>query len=87
MSKKQILIFLVYVNEDSTTFLYTFEKGGQEIIFLEGAKKFSFPPSKVYEKVEMSTTTKLEFGFGVLVLRIRFQYIQWIEQMLPKIIP
>ena len=64
MSKNQIIIFFVGVNENSTTFLYTFEKGGQENGFLEGEKKFSFPPfSKVYRKVEMSTTKNLEFGF------------------------
>ena len=39
-----MLIFFVGVNENSTTFLYTFEKGGQENIFLEGEKKFSCPP-------------------------------------------
>ena len=33
MSKNQILIFFVGVNENSTTFLYTFEKGGQENVF------------------------------------------------------
>ena len=37
------------------TFLYTFEKGGQENVFLEGEKSFLF---KCYNKVEMSTTTK-----------------------------
>ena len=52
------------------TFLYTFEKEGQENVFLEG-EKFSFPPfSKVYKKVQMSTTKKiwnLVFSFMYLV--------------------
>ena len=30
------------VNENSMTFLYTFEKGGQEKVFLEGEKTFFF---------------------------------------------
>ena len=38
------------------TFLYTFEKGGQGNGFLEGEKSFVFFFSKVYNKVEMSTT-------------------------------
>ena len=50
MSKHQELIFSVGLNENSQTFLYTFEKGGQENVF-----------SKVY--VEMSTTKNMEYGF------------------------
>ena len=38
-----MLIFFVGVNENSTTLLYTFEKGGQENGFLEREKKVSFP--------------------------------------------
>ena len=33
MSRNKILILFVGVNENSTTFLYTFEKVGQEIVF------------------------------------------------------
>ena len=68
MSKNQIPIFFIGVNENSITFLYTFEKGGQENLFRRG-KKFSFLPfSKVYKRVEMSTKKNLEFGFIYLVL-------------------
>ena len=55
-------MLFVGVNENLVTFLYTFEKGVQEIVFFSRGKKFSYSPfSKVYRKVEMSTTTNLEF--------------------------
>ena len=47
-------MLFVGVNENLVTFLYTFEKGVQEIVFF----------SKVYRKVEMSTKTNLEFQFN-----------------------
>ena len=42
--------FSVSVNKNSTTFLYTLNRGGQENIFLEG------------EKMKKTSTTK-KFGF------------------------
>ena len=51
----------VGVNENSTTFLYTLNRGGQENIFLEGEKSFLVLFFKVYYKVEMLLTRK--FGF------------------------
>ena len=41
-------------------FLYIFEKGGQEYVFLEREKVFC-------SKVEMSTTKNWEFGFEFYV--------------------
>ena len=63
MSKNETLIFFVGVNENSTTCLYTFEKGGQENVFLEEEKSFFSSFLKSVQKVEMSTTKHLEFGF------------------------
>jgi hypothetical protein len=42
--KNETKIFLVGVNENLTIFLYTLNRGGQENIFLEGKKEFSYPP-------------------------------------------
>ena len=61
MSKNLIQIFFIGVNENSTTFLYTFEKGGQENFF--PLLKNVFLSFKVYKKVvEFSFTPKI-FGF------------------------
>ena len=72
-TKTKIKIFFVGVNENSTPFLYTLNRGEKKTFFLEGERSFLVLLFKVYNKVEISTTTKLIFQFW-------FQFIQRIEQ-------
>ena len=61
--------------------LYTFEKGGEENIFLEGENSFLFP---LFQKcIKKLKCQQQKFGFWFLVLCIWFQYIQWIEHKPP----
>ena len=60
-TKTKIKIFFVGVNENSTPFLYTLNRGEKKTLFLEGERSFLVLLFKVYNKVEISTTTKLIF--------------------------
>ena len=55
------------VNENSTTFLYTFDQGGQENIFLEGEKVFLSSFLKCITKWKYQQQQILVFSFSFLV--------------------